>query len=119
MVEFSSLDYWIDDKLSRLRWIPQLAQATGENANAFWPKFKRAAHNDICKPGGFIHDQWAQYNDIARKDLAKISAAILTSMGIGSGNLLITVVPVGLWIFTALTHIGLGAFCDKSDPADS
>ena len=36
----------------------KLEQATGETAVQFWPRFKHAAHDDICKEGGFIHDQW-------------------------------------------------------------
>jgi hypothetical protein len=93
----------------------KLEQATGETAAQFWPRFKHAAHDDICKKGGFIHDQWQKFQDIARKDLVKVSASILAGMGIAAGgSLLIAVVPAGLWIFTALSHIGIQAFCDEA-----
>ena len=93
----------------------KLEQATGETAAQFWPRFKHAAHDDICKEGGFIHDQWQNFQDIARKDLVKVSAGILAGMGIAAGGSLLTaVVPAGLWIFTALSHIGIQAFCDEA-----
>jgi len=43
----------------------KLEQATGETAAQFWPRFKHAAHDDICTEGGFIHDQWQNFQDIA------------------------------------------------------
>ena len=89
-----------------------LEHATGETVNSFWLKLKRAAHEDICEKGGFIHDQWENYATIASKDLVKVSAGILTGLGISGGSFLIGVVPVALWIFTALTSIGLQAFCE-------
>jgi hypothetical protein len=93
----------------------KLEQATGKTAAQFWPRFKHAAHADICTEGGFIHDQWQNFQDIARKDLVKVSAGILAGMGIAAGGSLLTaVVPAGLWIFTALSHIGLKAFCDEA-----
>ena len=93
----------------------KLEQATGETAAQFWPRFKHAAHDDICTEGGFIHDQWQNFQDIARKDLVKVSAGILAGMDIAAGgSLLMAVVPAGLWIFTALSHIGIHAFCDET-----
>ena len=77
----------------------KLEQAVGETAAQFWPRFKHAAHGDICTEGGFIHDQWQNFQDIARKDLVKVSAGILAGMGIAAGGSLLTaVVPAGLWI---------------------
>ena len=93
----------------------KLEQATGQPAAHVWPRFKHAAHDDICTEGGFIHDQWQNFQDIARKDLVKVSAGILAGMGFAAGGSLLTaVVPAGLWIFTALSHIGLKAFCDEA-----
>ena len=93
----------------------KLEQATGETAAQFWPRFKYAAHDDVCTEGGFIHDQWQNFQDITRKDLVKVSAGILAGMGIATGgSLLMAVVPAGLWIFTALSHIGIQAFCDET-----
>jgi hypothetical protein len=93
----------------------QLEQATEETAANFLQRFKRAARADICQEGGFIHDQWTRYEEIASKDLVKISAAVLTGMGMTStASLLTTVVPVALWIVTALTHIGINALCDEA-----
>jgi hypothetical protein len=47
----------------------KLEQATGATAAQFWLRFKHAAHDEICTEGGFIHDQWQNFQDIARKDL--------------------------------------------------
>ena len=75
----------------------KLEQAVGETAAQFWPRFKHAAHDDVCTEGGFIHDQWQNFQDIARKDLVKVSAGILAGMGIAAGGSLLTaVVPAGL-----------------------
>jgi hypothetical protein len=90
----------------------RLQQAVGEPAGDFLPRFKRAARKETCEPGGFIHDQWAKYEEIAKKDLLKVSAAVLAGMGITGGALLAVVVPVVLWVFTALTSIGISALCD-------
>jgi hypothetical protein len=91
----------------------QLEKAVQENADTFWIRLQRAAQKDICHEGGFIHDQWHRYGKIARRDLVKVSAGLLTGLGIGGSSLLMGIVPVALWIFTALTNIGISAFCDE------
>jgi hypothetical protein len=95
----------------------KLEEAVHEDAESFWIKLRHTARKDICQKGGFIHDQWQQYGKIARKDLIKVSAGLLTGLGIGGSSLLMGIVPVALWIFTALTNIGICAFCDEGDNA--
>ncbi len=90
----------------------RLQQAVGESAGDFLPRFKRAASKEICEEGGFIHDQWTKYEEIAKKDLLKVSGAVLAGMGLTGGMLLAALVPVALWLFTALTSIGISALCD-------
>jgi hypothetical protein len=97
----------------------KLEQAVGEPAATFWPKLQRAARKDICEKGAFIHDQWQQFATIAKKDFVKVSAGILTGMGLTGSSLLISIVPVGLWIFMALTHIGLKALCDAEETTNT
>ncbi|MCB2263691.1 MAG: hypothetical protein LGR52_12275 [Candidatus Thiosymbion ectosymbiont of Robbea hypermnestra] len=92
----------------------RLQQAVGEPAGDFLLRFKRAARKEICEEDGFIHDQWTEFQEIAKKDLVKVSAALLAGMGITGAGLLGAVVPVALWIFAALSSIGLSALCDDA-----
>ena len=84
-----------------------IEQATGEPAQSFLARFRLAARDDICRPGGVLHTQWSKWQDLASKDLLKFLGGVLAGMGL-SGNAL-ALVAVALAVY--LVHLGLEAFC--------
>jgi len=50
-----------------------IEQATGENFETFWQKFRRHAHRDLCLPGGVLHDHWQKWKDLETKEAVKSS----------------------------------------------
>jgi hypothetical protein len=90
----------------------RLEEASGEPAETFLARFKAAARQDLCEPGGMLYRQWEQARAIDQRTLVAYSAGILTSMGLEPRGLAAAlVVPLALWLFLALANLGLKALC--------
>ena len=86
-----------------------IAQATGEDAASFLARFRAAAHDDICKPGGILHTQWTKWKDLASKDALKTVGGVLVAMGLAGSALQIVAVAITVYILM----LGLDAYCRK------
>jgi len=84
--------------------------ATGEPANTFLQKFKRAAYNDLCKSGGMLYEQWHTYGDLSNEKTLKIFSSVLVLMGISGAALHTVIVAVTVIVL----HLGIKAICEET-----
>jgi predicted exporter len=87
-----------------------LEQVTGEAAESFLARFRAAAYDDVCKPGGVLNTQWAKWKDVANKDVLNTFGGILVGMGLAGSALQIAAVAVAVYFLS----LGLTAFCRKA-----
>ncbi len=84
-----------------------IEQATGEPAPTFLARFKAAARDDICRPGGVVFEQWRKWRDVTNKDALKTVGPIAAGMGIATSVVGTVSVAIVVW----LLHVGVTAFC--------
>jgi hypothetical protein len=89
----------------------QLEQATGENADSFWDKFKCAAKKDLCVEGGKFYGLWQKYGDLDNKTMLIAVTGILSDMGVATTVALTIAVPLSVCIL----HITIQAICEKCE----
>ena len=90
-----------------------IEQATGENFETFWQKFRRHAHRDLCLPGGVLHDHWQKWKDLDTKDTVKSSCFWLAAMGISAQVLNPVAVAATVILLNAVLNIGIQAICEE------
>ena len=86
--------------------------ATGEPADRFLDRFKRAARKDLCQQGGLLYTQWQKFQDFQKKDIVKVFYGVLTGMGIEGTALPGLVVATGVIVMNIIFNIGISAICD-------
>lgn len=87
---------------------------TGEEADSFLGRIKRAAHQDLCVEGGHLHQQWKKYGDIPTKDVVQWTIAALAVLGVTGAPILI--VTVSVWLLHVVLNIGITAICADGTP---
>jgi hypothetical protein len=86
-----------------------ISRATGEGADGFIARFRRAAWNDLCETGGHLHSLRSRWLDPKKPEVVRSICALLAGMGV-SGNLVpVLVVP----LLVIILHIGVTAFCQS------
>ena len=90
-----------------------IEQATGENFETFWQKFRRHAHRDLCLPGGVLHDHFQKWKDLNTKDTVKSSYFWLAAMGISAHVLNPVAVAATVNLLNAVLNIGIQAICEE------
>ena len=102
---------YIDDKRLTLpvKQLRAIEEATGEAAESFWTRFKRAAWRDLCQEDGLLYQQWQKWRDLNNKDLIKILYGVLAGMGIHGNILYVLVVATAVIII----HLGITAICEE------
>lgn len=86
-----------------------IAAASGEDPTTFLARFKRAAHRDLCEPGGLLHEQWRQWRDLTSKQMVKSFGGVLAGMGIAGAPLQTLTVALAVIVL----HIGVRAVCEE------
>ena len=92
-----------------------ISAATGEPADRFWARFKRAARKDLCQEGGKLYAQWQKWRDLQTKDVVKVFSGVLAGMGISGEALLGAIVAVGAVTLHIVSHIGISAICEEGE----
>ncbi len=96
--------------------IEKAVTEAGQSPDSFWQKFRKAAHDDVCKEGGVLNQQWKKWGDLSNEKVLKQFAAILVAMGF-SGN---AVQVLALSCGVVVIHLGVKAFCmEAKADADS
>jgi hypothetical protein len=88
---------------------------TGEDADSFLEKIKRAAHRDLCMEGGHLNQQWKKFGDLPTKDVVQWTIGALALVGVTGAPILI--VTVSVWLLHVSLHIGIEAICEDGPPA--
>ena len=86
-----------------------LVEATGEDANSFLRRFRRAARRDLCEEGGVLYAQWKKWGDLSNDKVLKSFGGILAAMGFAGGPLQMTAVALGVIV----VHLGVKAICEE------
>lgn len=89
-----------------------IEQATGKNFQTFWDEFRRLAREDLCLPGGYLHEQWQKWRDLDTKDAVKSSVFWLTAMGVSAQVLNPVAVAATVILLNTLLSIGIKAICE-------
>lgn len=89
-----------------------IAQAAGEPFEGFWQKFLRHARQDLCQPGGLMHEQWKKWQDVDSKTAIKSIHGILLGMGIAAHSVALMLVPVAVFLLNVLIKVGIEAVCE-------
>ena len=92
-----------------------ISAATGEPADRFWERFKRAARKDLCQEGGKLYAQWQRWRDLRTKDVVKVFSGVLVGMGISAAALPGVLVAVGAMTLYIVLHIGISAICEEGE----
>ncbi|CAK8723921.1 hypothetical protein GCAAIG_13850 [Candidatus Electronema halotolerans] len=87
-----------------------IEKITKEEPRSFWQRFKKAAHNDLCKEDGVLNTQWRKWGDLSNEAVLKSFGALLVGMGF-SGNAL-QVLAVALAVI--VIHLGCTAICKEA-----
>jgi hypothetical protein len=93
----------------------QIAQAAGEPFASFWEKFLRHARQDLCLPGGLMHEQWKKWQDVDSKTAVKSIHGILIGMGIHAHSIPLMLVPVAVFLLNVLLKVGIDAVCEDCE----
>lgn len=89
-----------------------IEQATGEKFETFWGKFLRLVREDLCLPGGKLHEQWQKLRDLDSKTAVTQVHGILVGMGIGANSVAPVAVAVTVFLLTVVLNIGIKAICE-------
>jgi hypothetical protein len=79
----------------------------GQDVDAFWKRFQKAARQDICTEGGVLNTQWKQWGDLSNQKVIKQLGAILVAMGFSGNVLQVLALACGVIV----VHIGVKAYC--------
>lgn len=89
----------------------EIERITQEKPMRFLTKFRLAAKQDVCEPGGVLNAQWQKWKDLASGDVVKSFGPVLVAMGFSGVLLESLVVALGVTVI----HIGLKVFCEEFD----
>jgi hypothetical protein len=93
-----------------------IEKATGESADSFWQKYKRAARKDLCHKDGLLYQQWHKWRDLPTKDAVKVSLGVVAGLGISGTALPVVAVAATVILLNVVVNVGVNAICD--DQAD-
>lgn len=89
-----------------------IEQATGENFETFWDKFRRLLREDLCKPGGKLHGQWERWRDLDSKTAVGHVHSLLLGMGIAGHSLTPVAIALTVFVLNTLLNVGIKAICE-------
>jgi hypothetical protein len=92
--------------------------ATGESADSFWQKYKRAARKDLCHKGGLLYKQWHKWRDLPSKDAVKVSLGLVAGLGISGTALPVVAVAGSVILLNIVLNIGVNAICEDEKEED-
>jgi hypothetical protein len=94
--------------------------ATGQPFANFWQRYRHNLRDDLCQPGGQLHDQWEKYRAIESKAAVRVSYAWLAAMGIPTGSIAPVAVAASVFLLNVLVNVGVKTICEgAADEADA
>jgi hypothetical protein len=94
-----------------------IERATGEPFDAFWRRYLRHLRDDLCRPGGLLHEQWAKWRDLESKSAVRVSYAWLAAMGIPTASLAPVAVAASVFLLNVVVKVGVDSLCEGCDEA--
>ena len=92
-----------------------IEQATGETAESFWEKYKRAARKDLCHENGLLYQQWHKWRDLQSKDAVKVTYGLLAGLEISGAALPVVAVAASVILLNLVANIGVSAICENAE----
>lgn len=89
-----------------------IERATGEKFETFWQRYLGQAREDLCVPGGILHDQWEKWRDFESKVVVRTSYVWLAAMGVPTGSLAPVAVAATVFLLNAAANIGIKTVCE-------
>jgi hypothetical protein len=87
-------------------------EATGEPFETFWQKYRRHLQQDLCLPGGMLHEQWKKFQDVSSKDAVRISYVWLAAMGLPTLSIAPAAIAVTVFALNVALKLGIDVFCE-------
>jgi hypothetical protein len=88
-----------------------IERETGQPIATFWMRYREQARNDLCLPGGILHQQWAKWRELQSKDAVKMTLGALAGMGISTANVAPLAVAATVFLMNVVLKIGIAAVC--------
>ena len=95
-----------------------IEKVTGQSADSFWQKYKKAARKDLCHKDGLLYKQWHKWRDLPSKDAVKVSLGIVAGLGISGAALPVVTVAASVILLNVVLNVGVNAICDEPTEQD-